>query len=124
MKQPLQQRLVKALAGLAAFALVFGLLAYGPIPKGKLGLVIRNNQAKGIDATPLLYTELDNYDQLEASLRREMWRAEERRQFKQRSAASIRQDSSDTAAASQAIPVRLDKPGAPGEAEQSSGGAP
>ena len=52
------------IAGLAIF------LGSGPLPPGHFGDVIRHNRERGIDATPLFYSEVENMADLEDALAR------------------------------------------------------
>ena len=51
---------LKLTAGTLLLAAVVLLLTLGNVPPGPAGDVIRNNLQKGIDATPLFYTELES----------------------------------------------------------------
>jgi hypothetical protein len=51
--------------GLIALAAVIGFFSSGYTPPGVFGEVLRHNQAEGIDASPLLYSEVENMSELE-----------------------------------------------------------
>ena len=56
---------------LVAAAVVSGLfffLAFGRIPTGLVGTVVRHNLNEGIDATPLVYGDVENMQELEAGV--------------------------------------------------------
>ena len=64
----LRTRCFRLLVGIVLLAAVAGVFASGYAPPGPLGEVLRHNQAKGIDASPLFYTEVENMQELEAGL--------------------------------------------------------
>ena len=51
--------------GLAIIAALFGFFSSGYSPPGVFGEVLRHNQAVGIDASPLFYSEVENMAELE-----------------------------------------------------------
>ena len=59
------RRLLRFALGLAALALFAGFFASGITPPGICGEVLRHNQACGIDASPLLYQEVEHMAELE-----------------------------------------------------------
>ncbi len=67
-KSSVQKRVIRGIIAFIGFALFFLTLAYAPFPGGAAGVVLRNNQAKGIDATPLIYSDLENYNEIEKGL--------------------------------------------------------
>ena len=54
-------KLVKFGIGLAAIGLVFGILGFGRLPGG----VITHNLEEDIDASPLFYSEVENFWEIE-----------------------------------------------------------
>ena len=54
-------RIGKLLLGLAAISVIFGFLGYGRLPGG----VITRNLEADIDATPLFYSEVENFWEIE-----------------------------------------------------------
>ncbi|MBC8278081.1 MAG: hypothetical protein H8E46_07610 [FCB group bacterium] len=54
-------RIGKLLIGLAIMSLVFGFLGFGRLP----GSVLNRNLNAGIDASPLFYTEVENFWEIE-----------------------------------------------------------
>jgi hypothetical protein len=76
-------------AGLVLMFLVVGFFASGYSPPGPCGDVLRHNQARDIDASPLFYSEVENMTELEKGvmlLRRQA-------QASRPSAAQLRGDS-------------------------------
>ena len=51
--------------GLLAILLLAEVLSRGLTPPGPAGEVLRNNQRLDVDATPLFYTEVENFTELE-----------------------------------------------------------
>ena len=68
-KKRLAGRLLRFAVGLICLAAFFGFFASGYSPPGILGEVLRHNQAYNINATPLLYSELENMPELEEGVR-------------------------------------------------------
>jgi hypothetical protein len=58
-------RPAKFLLGLAALIALAGFFASGVTPPGICGEVLRHNQANRIDASPLLYQEVQHMHELE-----------------------------------------------------------
>ena len=54
-------RMGRLIFGLAIMSMVFGLLGYGHLPGG----VITRNMETDLDATPLFYTEVENFWEIE-----------------------------------------------------------
>ncbi len=59
------QRLTRFILGLAALAAMVSFFASGITPPGICGEVLRHNQANDIDASPLLYSEVEHMFELE-----------------------------------------------------------
>ena len=64
-------RWLRFLAGLVALALFAAFFASGYAPPGVLGEVLRHNQVNEIDASPLLYSEVEHMAELEAGVKRQ-----------------------------------------------------
>jgi len=62
-------RVVRLALGLTVFASATALLMSGWTPPGVAGEVIRHNQALGLDASPLFYSDVEDMVSLEASAR-------------------------------------------------------
>lgn len=62
-------RLARFIASLAMLLALVGFLASGQTTPGVLGEVVRHNQANDIDASPLIYSDVENMAQLEAAVR-------------------------------------------------------
>ncbi|RKX29657.1 MAG: hypothetical protein DRP46_06855 [Candidatus Zixiibacteriota bacterium] len=60
---------LKFFTGLIMLAVFFGFFASGYSPPGVLGKVLRHNQANDIDASPLLYMEVEHMSELEEGVR-------------------------------------------------------
>jgi len=60
---------LKFSVGLFLFMLFFGFFASGYTPPGIFGEVLRHNQANNIDASPLLYMEVEHMSDLEDGVR-------------------------------------------------------
>ena len=60
---------LRFLFGIIALTLFFGFFASGYSPPGICGEVLRHNQAHDIDASPLLYSEVENMSELEEGVR-------------------------------------------------------
>lgn len=60
---------LKFLTGLIMLAAFFGFFASGYSPPGVMGEVLRHNQANDIDASPLLYMEVEHMSDLEEGVR-------------------------------------------------------
>lgn len=60
---------LKFSAGLVLFMIFFGFFASGYTPPGMFGEVLRHNQANNIDASPLLYMEVEHMSDLEDGVR-------------------------------------------------------
>ena len=60
---------LKFVVGMFLFALFFGFFASGYAPPGIFGEVLRHNQANNIDASPLLYMEVEHMSDLEDGVR-------------------------------------------------------
>jgi hypothetical protein len=60
---------LRFLFGVVALSLLFGFFASGYSPPGICGEVLRHNQANDIDASPLLYSEVENMSELEEGVR-------------------------------------------------------
>ena len=60
---------LKFFTGLALLALMGIFFGSGYTPPGILGEVIRHNQVNNIDASPLLYSEVENMSELEDGVR-------------------------------------------------------
>jgi len=54
-------RIGKLILGLAIMSLVYGFLGFGRLP----GSVLTRNLNAGIDASPLFYTEVENFREIE-----------------------------------------------------------
>jgi hypothetical protein len=65
---PLRTRCFRLAVGLVLLAAFAGFFVSGYSPPGPLGEVLRHNQAHGIDASPLFYTEVENMHELESGL--------------------------------------------------------
>lgn len=63
-------RWFKFFIGLVILAILIFFFASGYSPPGILGEVLRHNQAEGIDASPLFYTEVENMSELEDGVKR------------------------------------------------------
>ncbi len=61
----LRQRLTRFILGLAALAAMASFFASGITPPGICGEVLRHNQVNDIDASPLLYSEVEHMFELE-----------------------------------------------------------
>lgn len=62
-------RWLKLLAGLIILSAIFFFFASGYSPPGISGEVLRHNQANDIDASPLLYSEVEHMPELERGVR-------------------------------------------------------
>jgi len=62
-------RWLRFLAGSVMLALMVAFFASGYTPPGVCGEVLRHNQAEDIDASPLIYTEVEHMFELEAGVR-------------------------------------------------------
>jgi len=60
-KNSLPGRIGKLIFGLAVISLIFGFLGFGHIPGG----VVARNLDEDIDATPLFYSEVENFWEIE-----------------------------------------------------------
>lgn len=60
---------LKFMAGLVMLAVFFGFFASGYSLPGVFGEVLRHNQANNIDASPLLYMEVEHMSDLEDGVR-------------------------------------------------------
>ncbi len=69
-RAPLTVRLIRFLIGLTAIALFAGFFASGYTPPGICGEVLRHNQDFDIDASPLLYSEVEHMTQLEEGVKK------------------------------------------------------
>jgi hypothetical protein len=58
-------RCLRLVIGLTLLSLVVGFFASGVSPPGICGAVLRHNQACDIDASPLIYSEVENMAELE-----------------------------------------------------------
>jgi hypothetical protein len=65
--------------GLVLLSGFFAFFASGYTPPGAFGDVLRNNQEKDIDASPLFYSEVENMHELEAGLAELLDKQEESR---------------------------------------------
>jgi hypothetical protein len=65
----LVRRWLRFITGLLALALAIAFFASGWSPPGICGEVLRHNQAEGIDASPLLYSEVEHMSELEEGVR-------------------------------------------------------
>jgi hypothetical protein len=68
---PTRQRVkdwVRFVIGLVMLGSCVAFFASGYSPPGVLGAVLRHNQQHGIDASPLIYSEVENMQELEAAL--------------------------------------------------------
>ncbi len=63
-------RFAKLALGLCMLVGLILTLMFAPPPPGAPGAVIRHNRAAGIDATPLIYSDLDHMSDLEEGVRR------------------------------------------------------
>lgn len=54
-------RIGKLILGLAIMSLVYGFLGFGRLP----GSVLTRNMEEDVDATPLFYTEVENFREIE-----------------------------------------------------------
>ncbi len=64
---------LKFMIGLTGLAMFFGFFASGYSFPGVFGEVLRHNQANDIDASPLLYLEVENMAELEQGVR-DLWK--------------------------------------------------
>jgi hypothetical protein len=71
---------LRFLLGILALALFFGFFASGYSPPGVFGEVLRHNQAEDIDASPLLYSEVEHMQELEEGVRELRAMAREQRE--------------------------------------------
>ncbi len=67
----LTARWLRFCGGLIALALFAGFFASGYSPPGAFGEVLRHNQKCDIDASPLLYSEVEHMAELEAGVERQ-----------------------------------------------------
>jgi hypothetical protein len=74
----LPRRLSRFLVGLALLALFAALFASGYSLPGAAGEVLRHNQAHDIDASPLVYSDVEHMAELEAGVRQLMESARQR----------------------------------------------
>ncbi|MBD3170478.1 MAG: hypothetical protein GF307_13420 [candidate division Zixibacteria bacterium] len=58
-------KLLRLVIGLILFSSIFMFFASGIFPPGIAGEVLRHNQAENIDASPLLYSEVEHMQKLE-----------------------------------------------------------
>ncbi len=68
----MQERLkdwLKFLGGLIALALIVAFFSSGYSPPGICGEVLRHNQQNNIDASPLLYSEVEHMSELEKGVK-------------------------------------------------------
>jgi anti-sigma factor RsiW len=63
-------RLARFLVGLALLGLLAAFFASGYAPPGAAGEVLRHNRLHDIDASPLIYSEVEHMTELEAGVRR------------------------------------------------------
>ena len=66
---PLTVRLARFAVGLVLLAMFAGLFMSGFTPPGIAGEVVRHNRLHDIDASPLLYSEVEHMQQLEEGVR-------------------------------------------------------
>ncbi len=66
---PLTTRLLRFAIGLALLSLFAGLFISGATPPGIAGEVLRHNRECNIDASPLLYSEVEHMSELEEGVR-------------------------------------------------------
>jgi len=78
MKNDRRKEWLKFLSGLCLLVLTVLFFASGWSPPGVCGEVLRHNQANDIDASPLIYSEVEHMAQLEAGVL-EMRREAQRR---------------------------------------------
>lgn len=67
-KNSLTSRLLKFCLGLCILLGFILLVMYAPVPSGITGEVIRHTQFAEIDATPLIYSDLYNMQDLESNV--------------------------------------------------------
>ena len=65
----LNSRVARFLLGLVLLSTIIIFFASGLFPPGISGEVLRHNKANDIDASPLLYSEVENMAELEESVR-------------------------------------------------------
>ena len=75
-------RWLRFVLAVAVLALFIGLVASGLTPPGVFGEVLRHNQAEDIDASPLIYTDVEHMHDLEEGVRQLQSAAEQRNQDK------------------------------------------
>lgn len=63
------RRLSRFAVGLCALIAFAGVFASGLTPPGPLGEVLRHNQDNDIDASPLIYSDVEHMAQLEAGVK-------------------------------------------------------
>jgi hypothetical protein len=61
--------LLRLIAGLVVLSAIVYFFASGYSPPGVFGEVLRHNQAEDIDASPLLYSEVEHMSDLEYGVR-------------------------------------------------------
>ena len=81
-KQSLAVRWLRFVLAVAVLALFIGFVASGVTPPGVFGEVLRHNQAEDIDASPLIYTDVEHMQDLEKGVRELRLAAEQRNQDK------------------------------------------
>lgn len=67
-EKSLKNRLVKFCLGICLLLGLILLVMFAPVPPGITGDVIRHNQFAEIDATPLIYSDLDYMQDLESEV--------------------------------------------------------
>ena len=71
-----KKRWLRFVVGVIALISLIALIIYAPVPPGALGEVLRNNIAKEIDATPIIYSDQDNIMDMQEGVRRMMREAQ------------------------------------------------
>lgn len=72
--------------GLLMLAALFGFFASGYSAPGVFGQVLRHNQQCQIDASPLIYTDVEHFSVLEEGVRQMRMQARERKLFQKKEA--------------------------------------
>jgi CDP-diglyceride synthetase len=75
------KRWLRFLVGLISLSLFAGFFASGYSPPGICGKVLRHNQEYGIDASPLLYSEVENMAELERGVQQLRRKARDAAQY-------------------------------------------
>lgn len=89
---------LKLAGGILSLAVIVSVIASGYTPPGILGQVLRNNRQNDIDASPLLYSEVEQMARFEKDVREMRRRAALRAQKIQGDKLNVESDSSIPAA--------------------------